>query len=47
MVSIAQELQRKLDEIRLSKGGAASAVKDPQVQAYNVLDDSSDEEYEG
>ena len=42
-----QELERKLEEIRANSAGSASAFrKDPQVQAYNILDDSSDEEYE-
>lgn len=42
-----QELERRLEEIRASQSGSASPPrKDPQVQAYNILDDSSDDEYE-
>ncbi len=42
-----QDLERRLEDIRASKSGSAlPARKDPQVQAYNILDDSSDEEYD-
>ena len=46
-VGIVQALEMKLEDIRRSKAGSAAPTSaDPQVQGYNILDDSSSEDDE-